>query len=250
MPNDTKLLLMKIPVGAKVILDNPNHNIIYSITVKGGLKKVIKRFNHKMHFECEYKILSHLHRFPPHENILLNISTNFSLKSLTFLEMDGDLTRVQIATESHRTIFKQIAEGIQHIHACSVIHGDLKAENILINVATNQIKIIDFGLSTIARPDNLFDYDSAALWFRSPEAARGDPWGFPVDYWGFGQIIWHVLTGWPMHQPKDVAELVICCEKPRSFTFLGNGMDMYLLNRLFEVDPNKRLDVNEFLQKF
>jgi len=38
--------------------------------------------------------------------------------------------------------------GINHIHSYKIVHCDIKAENILINPKTYDIKIIDFGLSS------------------------------------------------------------------------------------------------------
>ncbi|KAL8388988.1 hypothetical protein RB595_008881 [Gaeumannomyces hyphopodioides] len=48
-------------------------------------------------------------------------------------------------------LFRQILEGMQHIHALNIIHRDLKPENIFIKVGadgTNTVKIGDFGLAT------------------------------------------------------------------------------------------------------
>ncbi|QBZ63407.1 hypothetical protein PoMZ_05088 [Pyricularia oryzae] len=48
-------------------------------------------------------------------------------------------------------LFRQILEGLQHIHGFNIIHRDLKPENIFIKVApdgTNAVKIGDFGLAT------------------------------------------------------------------------------------------------------
>merc|ERR1711871_1836277 len=49
-------------------------------------------------------------------------------------------------------IFRQLVEGIQHLHNEAVIHRDLKLENVLVVQEGNtrrafQVKIADFGLS-------------------------------------------------------------------------------------------------------
>lgn len=41
---------------------------------------------------------------------------------------------------------QQLASGIAHIHACGIIHMDLKPDNILLK-SDGTIKIADFGLS-------------------------------------------------------------------------------------------------------
>ena len=44
-------------------------------------------------------------------------------------------------------LFRQILEGMAHIHGLNVVHRDLKPENIFIDAASN-VKIGDFGLAT------------------------------------------------------------------------------------------------------
>jgi translation initiation factor 2-alpha kinase 4 len=48
-------------------------------------------------------------------------------------------------------LFRQILEGLSHIHSLNVVHRDLKPENIFIGVGpdgVNNVKIGDFGLAT------------------------------------------------------------------------------------------------------
>ena len=45
-----------------------------------------------------------------------------------------------------RYVFKQILDGVEHIHKCGIVHRDLKIENILIDKDYN-IKLTDFGFA-------------------------------------------------------------------------------------------------------
>lgn len=62
-------------------------------------------------------------------------------------------------------MFRQIAEGLNHIHTLGIIHRDLKPANIFID-ENEQIKIGDFGLSTVVADStrkavvNLHDLDT------------------------------------------------------------------------------------------
>ena len=46
-----------------------------------------------------------------------------------------------------RRFFKQIFEGFDYLHSRGIAHRDVKLDNILIEVKTKMIKIIDFGFA-------------------------------------------------------------------------------------------------------
>lgn len=60
-----------------------------------------------------------------------------------------DLIKRGLSKESEEIwrLFRQILEGLAHIHGLNVVHRDLKPENIFIDAASN-VKIGDFGLAT------------------------------------------------------------------------------------------------------
>lgn len=44
-------------------------------------------------------------------------------------------------------LFRQVLEGLAHIHGLNIVHRDLKPENVFIDAASN-VRIGDFGLAT------------------------------------------------------------------------------------------------------
>jgi len=59
-------------------------------------------------------------------------------------------------------LFRQILEGLAHIHGLNVVHRDLKPENIFIDAASN-VKIGDFGLATSGQYTMVDKASSASL---------------------------------------------------------------------------------------
>ena len=53
-----------------------------------------------------------------------------------------------LTEDKARNIFKQLLETILMCHNNGVLHRDIKDENILIDVKTEKIKLIDFGSAT------------------------------------------------------------------------------------------------------
>ncbi|XP_061299452.1 serine/threonine-protein kinase pim-1-like, partial [Pezoporus flaviventris] len=50
-----------------------------------------------------------------------------------------------------RGIFLQVLVAVRHCHSRGVLHRDIKPKNIIINLATREVKLIDFGCSTLLR---------------------------------------------------------------------------------------------------
>ncbi|XP_030081338.1 titin isoform X16 [Drosophila hydei] len=91
---------------------------------------------------------------------------------------------------------RQVCEGVAYMHSQSVVHLDLKPENIMCHTRTShQIKIIDFGLAqrldTKAPVRVLFGTPE----FIPPEIISYEPIGFKSDMWSVGVICYVLLSG-------------------------------------------------------
>ena len=51
-------------------------------------------------------------------------------------------------------MFAQLLAALAHVHACGVIHQDIKPANIMVDTNTWRIFLIDFGAATMAKSDD------------------------------------------------------------------------------------------------
>ncbi len=94
---------------------------------------------------------------------------------------------------------KQIAEAIHYAHQQGILHRDLKPSNVLIDAATDQPRVTDFGLAKRMDGESSLTVTGQVLGspnFMPPEQASGarGTVGRHSDVYGLGGILYFLLT--------------------------------------------------------
>ena len=119
-------------------------------------------------------------------------------------------------------VLEQIAAGLHATHARTIVHRDLKPENVFLcqrRGLDDFVKIIDFGVAKLDRPDGLSTVAGAVLGtpeYIAPEQARGLTIDGRADIYSLGCIAYEMLT---RHQ------------------VFGGGTRADVLTRQIKVDP-------------
>lgn len=100
-----------------------------------------------------------------------------------------------------KSIMYQLLDGISVIHENRIEHRDLKPQNVLIT-DSGLVKIADFGLARLYKPNSVQTSVVATLWYRSPEVllASRDGYASAVDMWGAGCIFGEIVRREPLFQ--------------------------------------------------
>ena len=115
------------------------------------------------------------------------------------LRNEHDVPKVELPTWSIRQrIAFDIARGVAHLHDKGIVHGDLRACNILVDDQYHA-KVADFGLAK-QRSGHLSviftnERTEGFLNWLSPELFRTRKRTFASDVYSFGFILWELMTG-------------------------------------------------------
>ncbi|KAJ1931213.1 Serine/threonine-protein kinase, partial [Linderina pennispora] len=109
--------------------------------------------------------------------------------------LDYIISHGRLKEKHARKFARQIASAIDYCHRNSIVHRDLKIENILIS-ANGNIKLIDFGLSNLYSPRSHLSTFCGSLYFAAPELLNAQPYTGPeVDLWSFGVVLYVLVCG-------------------------------------------------------
>jgi len=161
---------------------------------------------------------------------------------------------------------------IEYIHSEGIVHRDVKPDNLLLS-SNGHIKLTDFGLSSInkktmangdfsitkgkspASPSFVSHFKKkiekklfsgvGTPDYVSPEVLAGNGYGYCVDWWALGAVLFEMLAGIPPFNGETVRHTIDNIKRnnlvnwPRSELLSENAQD--LVKKLLERDPEKRI---------
>jgi len=140
----------------------------------------------------------------------------------------------------------QIGEALEAAHGKGVVHRDIKAENIMVNV-TNQVKVMDFGLAKLRGSLKLTKTSSTVgtLAYMAPEQIQGGEVDARSDIFSFGVVLYEMLTGHlPFVGEHEAAMMYsILNESPQPIQKYKPELSselLHIINRALEKDPEDR----------
>jgi len=145
------------------------------------------------------------------KNKYLNTAEYVSIQSgiivLFFKEALGDFHTVKRKNDNlTRKWIISIMKGLSHLHIHRILHGDIKASNIIIY--DDEAKLSDFGMSSLILGNGKQKYSSPLYTpsHRPPEVWNEHEWGLSADIWALGCTIYEMIYGFPLFEIKNTKQ--------------------------------------------
>uniref|UniRef100_A0A915EDI5 Serine/threonine-protein kinase 1 n=1 Tax=Ditylenchus dipsaci TaxID=166011 RepID=A0A915EDI5_9BILA len=142
-----------------------------------------------------------------------------------------------------RCFFKQIVETSIACAKNNVVHRDIKDENIIIDMRTGEIRLIDFGSGAFLKNAEYTDFEGTRV-YSPPEwiiNSRYD--GLKATVWSLGILLYDMIAGdIPFHRDYEICGGAIRWRREVP----AECQD--LIMRCLEVDPDRRYTLEEILK--
>eukprot|EP01107_Rhizomastix_libera_P017359 TRINITY_DN808_c1_g1_i2.p1 TRINITY_DN808_c1_g1~~TRINITY_DN808_c1_g1_i2.p1 ORF type:complete len:616 (+),score=194.20 TRINITY_DN808_c1_g1_i2:240-1850(+) len=109
------------------------------------------------------------------------------------------ITNHQLATKLKVLFLLDIAKGLEYLHKHSIMHRDIKSDNVLVADlsidSVSRVKLTDFGASRMVKDKIERNYTRIGTpIYVSPEVMKGEPYGFSTDVYSFSILMWEVMA--------------------------------------------------------
>lgn len=122
-----------------------------------------------------------------HVNLLLELVSGTSLSKI--------FRAKPFPMPEAKNIIYQMATTLNYLHKLHISHRDIKLENVLYMPGTKQIKLIDFGFSTLFNKEIKKKMFCGTPSYMAPEIVSKIPFkGYLADVWALGVMTYALVT--------------------------------------------------------
>jgi len=133
------------------------------------------------------------------DDIYLNVVMEYVPETLYKVSKDYAKRRQPFPLVLTRLFMFQLCRALAYMHALGACHRDIKPQNLMVDMVTGSLKLIDFGSAKILQPDEPNVAYICSRYYRAPELIFGAVhYTTAIDVWSMGCVMAELFLGRPL----------------------------------------------------
>ena len=173
--------------------------------------------------------------------IIMELAERGDLAGL--IEQNGKLPE-----DRARSLFKGLLTALKSCHENSIVHGDIKSENCLLDKA-GTLKLSDFGFSAHQHPGCLLRRFCGTYAYMAPEILLQNPYdGFAADLWSAGVVLYNLTYGRLPFDGRNLETLIKGLARGPSYETEVSERCRDLLKKILRYNPGARITLTGIME--
>ena len=163
--------------------------------------------------------------------------------------MNYIISKGRLSENESLKFFHQLINALFYLHSQSIAHRDVKIDNLLLD-SNKDLKLIDFGLSTKYKEDELLNQPCGTIVYAAPEVLDyKDYHGMLADVWSCGIVLYGMLSGFlPFGDSDDeINKKMVLSGKIKMPNFFSEGA-INLLKHMLDINPLTRFTLDDIME--
>lgn len=131
--------------------------------------------------------------------------------------------------------FRQVVDILVEVHEAGIIHRDVKDENLLVEMETGRLRLIDFGSGTFYHEDLYTEFDGTRVYSPPEWISQQQYRGMPTTMWSLGILLYDLICG---DIPFETDESIVSAKLSFKEDVPADAED--LIRQCLSIDPSKR----------
>jgi len=149
-------------------------------------------------------------------------------------------------------IFYEVVQIVKDLHERNIVHGDLKLGNMVFNLRTRRVTLINFCLGKhLLNENELLKDQRGSPAYISPDVLSGKPYlGKPIDMWALGVVLYTMLYGqFPFYDqaPQELFRKIKSAEFVIPREIRVSESTQTLIKKLLVLNSKQRLTAQQTL---